>query len=108
MNRFAALLDRLAYEPRRLGKLKLLEDYFRSTPDPDRGWALAAMTGALTFKNAKAGLILRSRRSAPIRCCSGCHTICRRSGRDGCADVAGRCDARQRAAHHYRRGGGPQ
>ena len=57
MNRFAALLDRLAYEPRRLGKLALLEDYFRATPDPDRGWALAAMTGALSFKNAKAGLI---------------------------------------------------
>lgn len=57
MNRFAALLDRLAYEPRRLGKLALLEAYFRETPDPDRGWALAAMTGALTFKNAKAGLI---------------------------------------------------
>ncbi len=57
MNRFAALLDRLAYEPRRLGKLALLEQYFRETPDPDRGWALAAMTGALTFKNAKAGLI---------------------------------------------------
>jgi len=57
LNRFAALLDRLAYEPRRLGKLALLEAYFRDTPDPDRGWALAAMTGALTFKNAKAGLI---------------------------------------------------
>jgi DNA ligase-1 len=57
LNRFAALLDRLAYEPRRLGKLALLEAYFRETPDPDRGWALAAMTGALTFKNAKAGLI---------------------------------------------------
>lgn len=57
MNRFAALLDRLAYEPRRLGKLALLEQYFRETPDPDRCWALAAMTGALTFKNAKAGLI---------------------------------------------------
>ncbi len=57
MNRFAALLDRLAYEPGRLGKLSLLERYFRSTPDPDRGWALAAMTGALSFKHAKAGLI---------------------------------------------------
>ena len=45
MNRFAALLDRLAYERGRLGKLALLEAYFRETPDPDRGWALAAMTG---------------------------------------------------------------
>lgn len=68
MNRFAALLDRLAYEPRRLGKLALLEAYFRETPDPDRGWALAAMTGALTFKNAKAGLIrnLAAERTDPV------------------------------------------
>lgn len=68
MNRFAALLDRLAYEPRRLGKLALLERYFRETPDPDRGWALAAMTGALSFKNAKAGLIrnLAAERTDPV------------------------------------------
>lgn len=68
MNRFAALLDRLAYEPRRLGKLALLEDYFRSTPDPDRGWALAAMTGALSFKNAKPSLVrnLAERRTDPV------------------------------------------
>jgi DNA ligase-1 len=57
MNRFAALLDRLGYEPRRNAKLRLLVDYFRHTPDPDRGYALAAMTGALMFKEAKPGLI---------------------------------------------------
>ena len=57
MNRFAALLDRLAYEPRRNAKLRLLTDYFRHTPDPERGYALAAMTGALMFKEAKPGLI---------------------------------------------------
>ena len=57
MNRFAALLDRLAYERARLGKLALLEVYFRETPDPDRGWALAAMTGSLSFKNAKPSII---------------------------------------------------
>jgi DNA ligase 1 len=68
MNRFAALLDRLAYEPRRLGKLALLETYFRETPDPDRGWALAAMTGALSFKNAKPALIrtLAAERTDPV------------------------------------------
>jgi DNA ligase-1 len=68
VNRFAALLDRLAYEPRRLGKLALLEAYFRQTPDPDRGWALAAMTGALSFENAKAGLIrnLAAERTDPV------------------------------------------
>jgi DNA ligase-1 len=57
MNRFAALLDRLAYEPGRNNKLKLIADYLRSTPDPERGWALAALTGALSFRHAKAGMI---------------------------------------------------
>ena len=38
MNRFAALIDRLGYEPRRNAKLRLMTDYFRDTPDPERGW----------------------------------------------------------------------
>src|SRR5215470_15175559 len=57
MNRFAALLDRLAYEPGRNAKLRLLTDYLRTTADPDRGYALAAITGALSFRYAKPGLI---------------------------------------------------
>jgi DNA ligase-1 len=57
MNRFAELLDRLAYEPGRNNKLRLLSAYFRETSDPDRGYALAALTGALSFKHAKPGLI---------------------------------------------------
>src|ERR1044072_86517 len=57
MNRFAALLDRLAYEPSRNAKLRLLTGYFRDTADPDRGYALAAITGALSFRHAKAGII---------------------------------------------------
>ncbi|MDO9059933.1 MAG: ATP-dependent DNA ligase, partial [Bradyrhizobium sp.] len=57
MNRFAELLDRLAYEPGRNNKLRLLTAYFRETEDPDRGYALAALTGALSFKHAKPGLI---------------------------------------------------
>jgi len=57
MNRFAQLLDRLAYEPGRNNKLRLLTAYFRETGDPDRGYALAAITGALSFKHAKPGLI---------------------------------------------------
>ncbi len=57
MNRFAALLDKLAYEPRRNAKIALIAAYFRETPDPERGWALAAMTGSLSFQEAKAGLI---------------------------------------------------
>src|SRR6202045_1011347 len=68
MNRFAELLDRLAYEPARNNKLRLITDYFRSTPDPERGWALAALTGALSFPHAKAGLIrsLIAERTDPV------------------------------------------
>jgi DNA ligase-1 len=68
MNRFAELLDRLAYEPGRNNKLRLLTDYFRATPDPERGWALAALTGALSFPHAKAGLIrsLIAERADPV------------------------------------------
>jgi DNA ligase 1 len=57
MNRFAELLDRLAYEPGRNNKLRLITAYFRQVEDPDRGYALAALTGALSFKHAKPGLI---------------------------------------------------
>jgi DNA ligase-1 len=68
MNRFAALLDRLAYEPGRNAKLRLLADYFRSAPDPDRGYALAAITGALSFRHAKPGIIraLIAERTDPV------------------------------------------
>src|SRR4051794_29700894 len=57
MNHFAELLDRLAYEPGRNNKLRLITAYFRDTPDPDRGYALAALTGVLSFRHAKPGLI---------------------------------------------------
>ncbi len=57
MNRFAALLDRLSYEPRRNAKIRLMADYFSHTPDPERGWALAFLTGSLSFRHAKPGLI---------------------------------------------------
>jgi ATP-dependent DNA ligase len=68
MNRFAQLLDRLAYEPGRNNKLRLITNYFREVPDPDRGYALAALTGALSFKHAKAGLIrdLIAARTDPV------------------------------------------
>ena len=57
MNRFAHLLDRLSYQPARNGKLRLMTDYFRHTPDPERGYALAALTGSLSFRHAKPALI---------------------------------------------------
>jgi DNA ligase-1 len=57
VNEFARLLDRLAFEPSRNGKLRLMQDYFARRPDPERGFALAALTGALVFDHAKPGLI---------------------------------------------------
>jgi len=68
MNRFAQLLDRLAYEPGRNNKLRLLTSHFREVEDPDRGYALAALTGALSFKHAKPGLIrdLIAARTDPV------------------------------------------
>jgi len=68
MNRFAQLLDRLAYEPGRNAKLKLIADYLRTTGDPERGWALAALTGALSFRHAKPGMIraLIAERTDPV------------------------------------------
>jgi DNA ligase-1 len=68
MNRFAELLDRLAYEHGRNNKLRLMTDYFRSTADPERGWALAALTGVLSFPYAKPGLIrsLLAERTDPV------------------------------------------
>jgi DNA ligase 1 len=68
MNRFAELLDRLAYEPGRNNKLRLISAYFREVEDPDRGYALAALTGALSFKHAKPGLIrdLIAARTDPV------------------------------------------
>jgi DNA ligase-1 len=68
MNRFAELLDRLAYEPGRNNKLRLITNYFRAVEDPDRGYALAALTGALSFKHAKPGLIrdLIASRTDPV------------------------------------------
>ena len=37
--------DGLLFTPARNGKLRLMTEYFRSTPDPERGWALASLTG---------------------------------------------------------------
>jgi len=57
MRAFAELLDRLSLTPSRNGKLVLVRDYLKATPDPDRGWALAALTGDLSFAVAKPAMI---------------------------------------------------
>lgn len=57
MKAFAALLDRLVLTSSRNAKLRLMEDYFRDTPDPDRGWALAGIAGTLSFASVKPGVL---------------------------------------------------
>jgi len=57
VERFAALLDGLIYTRSRNGKLALIADYLRTTPDPDRGWALAALTDGIDFPAVKGSMI---------------------------------------------------
>ncbi len=57
MKRFAELLDRLLLTPSRNAKLTLMVDHFRTVPDPDRGLALAALTGNLSFATVKPALL---------------------------------------------------
>lgn len=59
MKAFARLLERLAFTPGRNAKLTLLTHYLRDTPDPDRGWALAALTGTLDLRQVSASLLKR-------------------------------------------------
>jgi DNA ligase-1 len=54
---FSQLLDGLVYTRSRNAKLKLIGDYLRRTPDPDRGYALAALTGELDLPGVKPAAI---------------------------------------------------
>ncbi|NBN78796.1 cisplatin damage response ATP-dependent DNA ligase [Microvirga tunisiensis] len=68
MDAFARLLDSLAFESSRNAKEALLVDYFARTPDPDRGYALAALTGTLDIRTAKPALLkaLVAERTDPV------------------------------------------
>ena len=57
MEEFAALIDALVYTRSRNEKLRLIADYLQATPDPDRGWALAALTDGLDFPAVKSSTI---------------------------------------------------
>jgi DNA ligase 1 len=65
---FAELLERLVFTPSRNAKIALLRRYFATQRDPDRGIALAAITGELSFTAAKPGLIreLGGSRTDPV------------------------------------------
>jgi DNA ligase-1 len=54
---FAALVDALVYTRSRNEKLRLTAEYLRQAPDPDRGWALAALTDGLSFPAVKPSTI---------------------------------------------------
>src|SRR5271169_3233023 len=60
MRAFARLLDRLSLTQGRNAKLTLVRDFLKETPDPDRGWALASLTGALSFDAAKPAAIRKA------------------------------------------------
>ncbi|HCB79663.1 MAG TPA: ATP-dependent DNA ligase, partial [Erythrobacter sp.] len=57
MEQFAALIDALVYTRSRNEKLRLIAEYLRATPDPDRGWALAALADGLDFPAVKSSTI---------------------------------------------------
>jgi DNA ligase-1 len=53
MRAFSQLLDDLVYTRSRNAKLRLIGEYLKAAPDPDRGLALAALTGTLDIKAVK-------------------------------------------------------
>ena len=57
MEKFSELLDRLYFTSSNLAKAKLLQHYFSTTPDPERGYAIAVIAGALDLKFFKRSLI---------------------------------------------------
>jgi DNA ligase-1 len=59
MRAFSQLLDDLVYTRSRNTKLKLIGDYLQETPDPDRGYGLAALTGTLDIPHVKPAAIRR-------------------------------------------------
>ncbi len=57
MEELAALIDALVYTRSRNEKLRLIAEYLKATPDPDRGWALAALTDGLDFPAVKSSTV---------------------------------------------------
>jgi len=57
MRAFSQLLDDLVYTRSRNTKLKLIGDYLKEVPDPDRGYGLAALTGTLDLPHIKPAAI---------------------------------------------------
>jgi DNA ligase-1 len=71
MRAFSQLLDDLVYTRSRNTKLKLIGDYLRETPDPDRGYGLAALTGTLDIPAVKGAAVraIAEERVDPVLLC---------------------------------------
>jgi DNA ligase-1 len=104
---FAELLDRLSLTTSRNAKLILLRDYLKATSDPDRGWALAALTGDLSFATAKPAMIRKAveARVDPVLFGWSYDYVGDSGGDDG-ADLAARSDAPRQSRAGAGRGGG--
>ncbi|GGF86546.1 cisplatin damage response ATP-dependent DNA ligase [Alteromonas lipolytica] len=50
MKAFSELLQQLYFTSSNNEKSRLLRHYLKTTPDPDRGWAIAALAGTLKFE----------------------------------------------------------
>ena len=68
MKLFSELLESLIYTSSRNAKMMLLKNYFEKAADPDRGIALAALTGTLQLPNVTPAIIrkLMSERADPV------------------------------------------
>jgi DNA ligase-1 len=50
MEKYAKLINHLYYTYSHIEKIHLIREYLETTPDPDRGYAIALIDGALQFK----------------------------------------------------------
>ena len=57
MKKFSDLLHSLLYAPQRSVKQAYLEEFIKNTKDPDRGFAISALTGELSIQGVKTHLI---------------------------------------------------
>lgn len=68
MKPFTALVDRLAVTPQPTHQIALIRTYLQQTPDPDRGYALAALTGGLTLRAVRPAQLraMMAQRADPV------------------------------------------
>ena len=90
MRAFSQLLDDLVYTRSRNTKLKLIGDYLKETPDPDRGYGARGADRRRSTSRAVKPAAIRGDRRGADRPGPVLHEprLCRRHGRDGVAAVA--------------------